>query len=122
MSYRENLAVSQDGTLRLRYHCRNSRCTAKLHPAVANPRDAFCCRGCFETYYRHRCLACERPIPRTTERQVLCGRVKCAISSATGSVWEVPAKSPVKTRGKSGRGFAQIADPKLSSTSLELAA
>src|SRR5206468_2076766 len=83
MSYRENLAVSQDGTLRLRYHCRNSRCTAKLHPAVANPRDAFCCRGCFETYYRHRCLACERPIPRTTERQVLCGRVKCAISSAT---------------------------------------
>ena len=46
----------------LRHYCRNPRCRTKLAAPVSNPRDAFCCRGCFDSFYLHRCAVCEGPI------------------------------------------------------------
>lgn len=123
--------------LPVRHRCRNPRCAAQLKPAVANPRDAFCCQGCFGVFYRRRCLVCERPIIRQTERQILCGRVKCKrdfqrhrerflgarylpsvlVPNASRSAHS----TGLKIGTKSGRPFAQIAGSGLTSTSLRLA-
>ena len=43
----------------LRHYCRNPRCSSKLAKPVANPREAFCARGCYSSFYRKRCLVCE---------------------------------------------------------------
>ena len=63
---------------RLRHYCRNPRCRSKLTEPVDSDRRAFCSRGCHATYYRHRCVVCEKPITRTTETKRLCGSSKCA--------------------------------------------
>jgi hypothetical protein len=49
----------------------------KLTEPVSNEREAFCCRGCYRSFYRHRCLICEQPMERKTERQLVCGKRKC---------------------------------------------
>ena len=46
----------------VRHYCRNERCRMKLPAPVDSDRRAFCCRGCWEQFYRTRCLVCERPI------------------------------------------------------------
>jgi len=60
-----------------RYRCRNPRCRGKLKEPADNPRNAFCCRGCHASYYRSRCLVCERSYERAREDQHTCGRRKC---------------------------------------------
>ena len=40
----------------VRRYCRNSRCRSKLPLPVSNPREGFCARGCFNSFYLHRCL------------------------------------------------------------------
>jgi hypothetical protein len=40
--------------------CRNPRCRVKLKQPEANPRSAFCSRGCHASFYRRRCMACEQ--------------------------------------------------------------
>jgi hypothetical protein len=70
----------------LRHRCRNPRCRTKLPAAVENARKAFCCRGCYESFYRNRCRVCERDISAdpvsgerrnlTASRRKFCGR-KC---------------------------------------------
>jgi hypothetical protein len=64
-------------TTELRTLCRNPRCRSKLPAPVENPRSAFCVRGCYRQFYRSRCLVCERPMERKTERKQLCGRPRC---------------------------------------------
>ena len=61
----------------LRHYCRNPRCRSKLPKPVANPREAFCARGCHSGFYRKRCLVCEGPMERRTERQRICRKSKC---------------------------------------------
>jgi hypothetical protein len=51
----------------LRHYCRNPRCRMKLQAPVENEHRAFCCRGCFESFYRSRCLVCEEPMRRKTD-------------------------------------------------------
>jgi hypothetical protein len=46
----------------LRHHCRNPRCRMKLKEPVGNPRDAFCARGCYESFHLRRCRVCEEPL------------------------------------------------------------
>jgi hypothetical protein len=72
-----NFHSRRDHQLRLRHYCRNPRCGAKLKKPVENPRAAFCCRGCFASYFRRRCLVCEETYERATEHQKLCSRRKC---------------------------------------------
>src|SRR6516225_8821951 len=57
--------------------CRNPHCRLKLKQPEANPRSAFCARGCHASFYRRRCMACEQPMERKSENQLLCGRRKC---------------------------------------------
>ena len=62
----------------VRHYCRNPRCHSKLPAPVSNPREAFCTRGCHNSFYRHRCLICERPIeqPKRGKRRI-CKKAKC---------------------------------------------
>src|SRR5215471_18245441 len=61
----------------LRHYCRNPRCRSKLASPVSNPREAFCTRGCYSSFYLHRCVACERPIERKRADQKVCRKPKC---------------------------------------------
>jgi hypothetical protein len=99
----------------VRRRCRNPRCGAKLERETSNPRNAFCCRGCFEQHYRKLCLVCERPLRRKAEQQRFCSS-KCKFACRRHperflGVWaNVPAaqrtpptsarKSGLKTRAK----------------------
>jgi hypothetical protein len=46
----------------LRHRCRNPHCRMKLKEPVGNPRDAFCARGCYESFHLRRCRVCEKPL------------------------------------------------------------
>ena len=66
-----------DFAAKLRHHCRNPRCRSKLSAPVSNEREAFCCRGCYSSFYLHRCLVCEAPLERTTGNRKVCRKAKC---------------------------------------------
>ena len=61
----------------VRYYCRNPKCRSKLREPASNQREAFCARGCHTSFYRKRCLICERPMERKTEQQLICGKRLC---------------------------------------------
>jgi hypothetical protein len=46
----------------LRHRCRNPHCRSKLPTPVSNPREAFCVRGCYESFHLKRCRVCEKPL------------------------------------------------------------
>jgi hypothetical protein len=46
----------------LRHFCRNPKCRSKLPAPVANEREAFCARGCYNSFYLHRCRVCEKKL------------------------------------------------------------
>jgi hypothetical protein len=54
--------------LQIRHRCRHPRCGSVLKVPAANPRDAFCCRGCERAFYRSRCRVCEMLIRAKTGR------------------------------------------------------
>ena len=58
-----------------RKRCRH--CRMRLPEPVVNEREAFCTRGCYQSFYRHRCLACEDKIERTTANRKICKKSKC---------------------------------------------
>ena len=101
--------------------CRNPRCGAQLRRETSNPRDAFCCRGCFELHYRKLCVVCERPLRRKPARKAgrptqfcqpeMQGRVPPAFSPVGGEMGgapylpyraqpEIPPEVPVKRASK----------------------
>jgi hypothetical protein len=55
-------------TIPLRHYCRNPRCRMKLPAPVENEHHAFCCRGCFESFYLNRCQVCERDLRKQGRR------------------------------------------------------
>jgi hypothetical protein len=121
----------------LRHRCRNPRCGGKLETPTDNPRHAFCCHGCFDIFYRARCLVCERPIDRKTDRRKVCKRSECRHEfqrhperfscprypasvlghNASGSAHFTGLKSG----SKSGRPFRLVAGPALTDTGFRLA-
>jgi hypothetical protein len=122
----------------LRHRCRNPRCGLKLRRGPTdNLRAAFCTAKCFDSYFRHRCLVCERPIDRKSERRQLCGRAQCrkqfqrhrerfyppryqaSVSSPNAS--RSADKTGLKSGSEGGRAFRQVAGPELGATSLRLA-
>ena len=52
------LAPMQRDTLR--QYCRNPRCGSKLPQPMGSVHAAFCTRGCWQQFHRHRCVVCER--------------------------------------------------------------
>jgi hypothetical protein len=123
----------------LRHRCRNPRCGTKLKRPADNPRDAFCCVGCFESYFRGRCLICERPFKRKrkAEHQRFC-RPKCQkgfqrhrerflggwyqASVLSVATLRNPIKLGLKIGIKGGRPFRLVAGPALSPAGFRLAA
>jgi hypothetical protein len=121
----------------VRRRCRNPRCGGKLRAETDNPRNAFCSAHCFESFYRGRCLVCERPIRRKTERRLICERQTCKgqfrrhreqflptrylASVLSPNALGNPIKSGLKIGTKRGRPFRQIAGPELSPRSFHLA-
>jgi hypothetical protein len=117
--------------------CRNPRCRSKLPAPVENPRSAFCVRGCFRQFYRSRCLVCERPMERKTERKQLCGRPRCKsefralqqremlgsylLSTSAPNASGNPIKQGVSAPLKPGPRYRIVAGPALSDRQLELA-
>jgi transcription antitermination factor NusG len=68
----------------VRHRCRHQRCRMKLPAPVSNPREAFCCRGCYGSFYLRRCLVCEGAIERTTANRKICKKPKCRNALAAG--------------------------------------
>jgi hypothetical protein len=64
--------------------CRNPKCRSKLPAPVSNAREAFCCRGCYSSFYLHRCIVCEDKIERTTANRKICKKSKCRNALAVG--------------------------------------
>lgn len=109
----------------MRSMCRNPRCRSKLPAPVSNPREAFCARGCHTSFYRKRCLVCERPIERKAGNQKVCRKAKCRcawnarsgfgryISTHSSSnaklIAEVPIKSGAAEPLKPGRQLVIVA-------------
>jgi hypothetical protein len=60
-----------------KHYCRNPRCRSRLPEPVDNPRRAFCCRGCFDGFYRSRCRVCEAPIRQKNGQPKTCISRKC---------------------------------------------
>jgi hypothetical protein len=46
-----------------RIRCREPKCRGALPAPTDNLRRAFCCRGCYERFYRTRCRVCAEPSP-----------------------------------------------------------
>ena len=61
----------------VRIYCRNERCRLKLPEQRENPHSAFCCKGCFEQFYKCKCIVCESEIKRTANNWLLCKRSRC---------------------------------------------
>ena len=61
----------------LRRMCRNPLCRMKLPEPTANLREAFCTRGCHTSFYRKRCIVCEKDMPRNSKSQLTCYRKEC---------------------------------------------
>lgn len=59
-----------------RVRCRNLRCRLKLSIPTDNEHQAFCCRGCYDQFYKRRCLVCEKELPEGYRRQ-LCSSPEC---------------------------------------------
>jgi hypothetical protein len=118
----------------LRHYCRNPRCRSKLPSPVSNPREAFCARGCFNSFYLHRCLVCEGPLQRKREDQKVCRKAKCrntwrlgsgfgcyAGSSNANSASETPDFIDLKAPPKPDRPWRFVAGPELSASALHCA-
>jgi len=96
----------------MRSMCRNPRCRSKLPTPVSNPRDAFCTRGCYSSFYRTRCRVCECAIEQPKRGQrLVCNKPRCYAASRSrealgryhpsGEV-QINSKKPMKSGLKSG--------------------
>ena len=59
-------------------------CRMKLPTPTSNEREAFCTRGCYRSFYLHRCIVCEKAIKRTTANRKICKRSKCRNALGAG--------------------------------------
>ena len=84
-----------------RHYCRNPRCRSKLPAPVENEHRAFCARGCFESFYRSRCLVCEEPMRRKRESQRLkSGHRRCAAEYRKfPRAYDYPSDEPAQKGG-----------------------
>lgn len=113
-------------TEQLRHYCRH--CRTKLKTPTANHREAFDSKGCHGSFYRHRCIVCERDMPRLKESQRTCYRADCKekwrqktnqslfVGHSSGSdkhPLKTSIKQGVKEADKHGRRWVQIARPQL---------
>jgi hypothetical protein len=71
----------------MRKMCRNPKCRSKLPTPVSNGREAFCAKGCYSSFYLHRCRVCETELPKVTGKgrpRLICKKAKCRNAWAAG--------------------------------------
>jgi hypothetical protein len=100
----------------LRHRCRH--CRVKLPSPTGNHREAFDSQGCFNSFYLHRCVVCERQMPRNAPNQRTCYRASCKTAWAQKLIFcrflgrgtapvkliaETPANGPLKEPISGGR-------------------
>ena len=118
-----------DFAVELRHRCRNPRCRCKLPEPTPNPREAFCTRGCYSSFYLHRCRVCEGPIEQPKHgTRLICKKAKCQNAWKTGlgfgrfaelgrasinsnPAQEVPVNEGAVTPSRADRAWRQIAGP-----------
>jgi hypothetical protein len=120
----------------VRHYCRNPRCRSKLSAPVRNPRDAFCTRGCYNSFFLHRCLVCEGRIEQPKRgKRLICKKAKCRsafrhyscfgryhASSAAKLISKEADLAGVKEPLKLDRPRRILAGPELSAAALHCAA
>jgi hypothetical protein len=90
----------------LRHQCRNPKCRTKLKAPVGNEHKAFCCRGCFESFYRTKCIVCERDIstdPVTGAQRKRVGQRKFCRRKCKAEAGPIPPRLCLGARGRGGR-------------------
>jgi hypothetical protein len=83
----------------LRHYCRH--CRGKLAAPTGNHREAFDSKGCHGSFYLHRCVVCEKHMPRLRESQRTCYRAECKKTWAQNHGSQDPI-IPLKTSIKQG--------------------
>jgi hypothetical protein len=101
----------------LRHFCRH--CRAKLKAPTANHREAFDSKGCHRSFYRKRCIVCERDMPRLRENQLTCYRAECkekwrlkTVQSSFLYMGSLAVNDPIKTSIKLGVKTGLKTDPR----------
>jgi hypothetical protein len=117
-----------------RHYCRLPVCRTKLKSPVDNHHRAFCTAGCRASFYKRRCLVCERNL--IGARRTICGNVECrreyrrwphiyALDSQSSVRRKVDDsyidKMGTKNALANDRRWRRIAGPALSATSFRLA-
>jgi hypothetical protein len=67
-------------TIPLRHRCRNPKCRMKLSEPADNEHHAFCTPGCHTSFYRRRCLVCEKALPEGPANRKTCKNAECRSS------------------------------------------
>jgi hypothetical protein len=104
----------------MKHYCRNPRCRMKLAEPVDTERRAFCTPGCHGSFYRQRCLVCEKPFAGGRQNRRFCKGDKCAaahrqnpeiycfggiVPPSKVKAPEVPVKWAFKSGVRTGRGW-----------------
>ncbi len=119
----------------LRHRCRNPKCRMKLPAPVSNERDAFCCRSCYEIFYRRRCRVCECTIEQPKRgHRIICKKSAChnawkakfgfgryLPSSGAGITPQTTDFMGSKQPSEEDRGWRIIAGPPLTAPQLHCA-
>ena len=133
----ENPIVDRGAIETKLYHrCRNPKCRVKLSPAADNKHKAFCCRGCYNSFYLKQCIVCEREKPAGRSDRKFCRRPRCRSQYSRNTsfyAYPVPntvratdsSKSARKSGAKTGqfgpRPWRILAGPPLSVSALRAA-
>jgi hypothetical protein len=87
-----------------RKRCRH--CKMKLPEPTSNERQAFCTRGCYQSFYLHRRIVCEKAIERTTANRKICKKSRCRNALKAGEGFgRYHADSAQTTRASKNRGL-----------------
>jgi hypothetical protein len=119
----------------LRHRCRNPKCRMKLPKPVSNEREAFCCRTCYEIFFRRRCRVCECTIEQPKRgHRIICKKAACRnawkaksgfgrypLSSDAGITQKIADSTGSKQPSGPDRGWRIIAGPPLMPSQLHCA-
>ena len=83
----------------VRHYCRNPRCRSKLPAPIEIRNYAFCTRACHSSFYRHRCVVCERH--KRSEKAGTCGRKCRAEQRRLPNVFPLAGQYPCRRRADS---------------------
>jgi hypothetical protein len=71
----------------MRKFCRNPKCRMKLPAPTSKEREAFCTKGCYQSFYLHRCRVCEVALAKSEGKgrpRLVCKKAKCKNAWAAG--------------------------------------